>query len=65
MAEAVSKPLTTAEIEELAASVKALLDDRDARLTQTSRARWEGALAALEAVLGLRSSLVGDDPELL
>jgi hypothetical protein len=63
--EAVRKPLTRAEIAELAASVKALLEDQDAGLTQTVRSRWEGGLAALEAVLGLRTSLLDHDPELL
>jgi len=47
-----------AEIEKLADSVRALLSDPDADLNDPLRRRWEGALAALEAVLGERSSLV-------
>jgi hypothetical protein len=58
------KPLTKADIVALADDIRDLLADPDAGLTATTRARWEGALAALEAVLGLRSSLI-EDPELL
>jgi hypothetical protein len=32
--------------------------DPDRGLSESERRRWEGALAALEAVLGWRSSLV-------
>ncbi len=48
------------EIEELAASIRHLLDDPDADLTEPLRRRWEGALVALEVVLGVRSSLAED-----
>jgi len=46
------------EIEALAASIKALLTDPDSGLNDPLRRRWEGALAALETVLGDESSLV-------
>jgi len=39
----------------------ALLADPDADLNDPLRRRWEGALAALEAVLGERSSLVDNE----
>jgi hypothetical protein len=55
---AVRSPMTKSEIEELAASVRALLTDPSADLNDPLRRRWEGALAALEAVLGEESSLV-------
>ena len=45
-------PLTTAEIEELARSIRATLNDPNALMTATARQRWEGALAAIEFVLG-------------
>ena len=40
------------------ASIRALLADPEADLNEPMRRRWEGALAALEAVLGEPSSLV-------
>ena len=46
------------EIEDLTASIRALLADPDAGLNEPMRRRWEGALAALEAVLGEETSLV-------
>jgi len=46
------------EIQELASSIRALLDEPEADLNEPTRRRWEGALAALEAVLGERSTLV-------
>jgi hypothetical protein len=46
------------EIEELAASIRALLADPDAGINEPQRRRWEGALVALEAVLGEKTSLV-------
>ena len=42
-----------------------MLSDPDVSLSVVTRARWEGALAALEAVLGLRPSMVVEDPGLL
>ena len=36
----------------LAKSIRQLLDDPDAYLTRDARLRWEGALTALETVLG-------------
>lgn len=47
-----------AEIEDLAASIRALLQDPEAELNDPLRRRWEGALTALEAVLGDAPSLV-------
>jgi hypothetical protein len=58
-----SRPLTRAEVGELVERIRFLLADPDARLTGPSRQRWEGALTALEAVLGEAPSLV-DDAEL-
>lgn len=46
------------EIEELATSIRALLADPDAGINEPLRRRWEGALVALEAVLGEKISLV-------
>ena len=48
------------EIEALARSIRALLADPDADLNEPMRRRWEGALVALEAVLGERTSLLED-----
>jgi hypothetical protein len=42
------------EIEELATSIRAVLDDPDAGLTDPLRRRWEGAFVALQVVLGER-----------
>ena len=50
------------EIEQLANSIRTLLADPDADINEPMRRRWEGALAALEAVLGERSSLVDNFP---
>lgn len=62
----VSSPMSRPEIEKLADSIKALLDDPDVALTDPLRRRWEGALTATEAILGRSSSLVGElDPGLL
>ncbi len=63
--EPVSKPLTKAEITALAEEIRDLLANPDANLNSVTRTHWEGALSALETVLGLRSSLVDDDPALL
>ena len=52
------RPMGRGEIEELAGSIRAMLADPEADLNELMRRRWEGALAALEAVLGERSSLV-------
>lgn len=46
------------EIERLAISIRVLLADPDSGLNEPIRRRWEGALAALEAVLGEEPSLV-------
>ncbi len=40
------------EAKVLAASIRCLLTDPDAALTRDARLRWEGALTALEVVLG-------------
>lgn len=53
---ATSKRLPWAEVEKLAEDVRSLLADPDAGLTEQARRRWEGALAALEVVLGERES---------
>jgi len=52
------RPLSRAEIEKLSESIRALPADPDAGLNEPLRRRWEGSLAALEVVLGERSSLV-------
>ena len=49
------------EIEELSASITALLADPEADLNEPMRRRWEGALVALEAVLGHRTSSLVDN----
>jgi hypothetical protein len=54
----VARKLSRAEVEKLAESVRALLADSDAGLNEPLRRRWEGALIALETVLGERTSLV-------
>jgi hypothetical protein len=41
-----------AEVERLVESIRALLADADAGLNDLERRRWEGALLALELVLG-------------
>jgi hypothetical protein len=46
------------EIEDLAGSIRALLTDPAAAMNEPLRRRWEGALVALEAVLGEKTSLV-------
>ena len=51
-------PMSPDEIARLATSIRGLLDDPDGGLSEAQRRRWEGALAALEAVLGRKSSLV-------
>lgn len=48
--------LSWTEVEQLAASVRALLADPHAGLTEHERRRWEGALVALEVVLGEREN---------
>lgn len=59
------KPLTRSEVVEMAERIRDLLGDPDAGLTESIRRRWEGALTALEAVLGEAPSLVGEEPERL
>ena len=57
-------PSRSAEVVRMVADIRALLADPDARLSPTARHRWEGALTALEVVLGERPSLareVADD----
>ncbi len=47
-----------ADIEKLASTIRGLLLEPHAGLSETLRHRWEGALVALELVLGVRASLV-------
>jgi len=54
------RALKRSEIEELATSVRAILEDPDAGLTEVLRRRWEGALIALEVVLGEGISVLDD-----
>jgi hypothetical protein len=58
----VGRSMRRAEIEELAISIRAFIADPQADPNEPMRRRWEGALAALEAVLGERSSLVDNFP---
>jgi hypothetical protein len=53
-----SRAMRKSEIEALALSIRELLGDPTADLNDPMRRRWEGSLAALEAVLGERTSLV-------
>ena len=53
-----ARPMRRSEIEELAASIRALLTHPDGGINGPLRRRWEGALVALEVVLGEESSLV-------
>jgi hypothetical protein len=53
-----SRGLTLAEVGQLADHIRELLADPDAGLTEPMRQRWQGALTALETVLGEPSSLV-------
>ncbi len=53
-----ARPMRRTDVEELAVSIRALLADPDADINEPLRRRWEGALVALEAVLGERTSLV-------
>ncbi len=57
-------PLTRAEIAKLSDSVRQLLADPDARLSRDARLRWEGALTALETVLGQAPTLGRDGLDL-
>ena len=53
-----ARPMRRSDVEELAVSIRALLADPDADINEPLRRRWEGALVALEAVLGEKTSLV-------
>ncbi len=57
------RPLTRSEISALADQVRALLHDPDANLSRSARLRWEGALTAIEYVLGVTSTLISEDPD--
>jgi hypothetical protein len=52
-----SRTLTLTEVGQLADHIRELLADPDAGLAEATRQRWQGALTALEAVLGEPSSL--------
>ena len=56
-----AKRLPIGEGERLAESIRALLADPDAHLTRDGRLRWEGALTAVEAVLGKCPSLLAEN----
>ena len=56
--------MSFSEIEKFAVSIRALLADPDADLNDPVRRRWEGALSALEAVLGQESTLVDSEKAL-
>jgi len=59
-------PMRRSEIEKLAQSIRVVLTDTDADINELQRRRWEGALVALEVVLGERTSLVDNsDVDLL
>jgi hypothetical protein len=53
-----AKPLTQEEISDVAGRIREVLADPDNGLTPLRRARWEGALAMAEQILGERPSLV-------
>jgi len=55
------RPLTRVETAAFADSIRALLADPDANLSRDARLRWEGALTAIEAVLGKAPSLFADE----
>jgi hypothetical protein len=57
------RPLTRTEIAALAVNIRALLADPDSDLSPSRRTRWEGALTALEYVLGQVPTLIEEDPE--
>jgi hypothetical protein len=57
------KPLTRGQVEALADEVRSILADPDAGLSTSARLRWQGALTALEVVLGERPSLASLDDE--
>lgn len=57
------RPLTRAEVADMARRIRELLDDPDAGLSVAARHRWEGALVGLEAAMGERPSLVDERPE--
>jgi hypothetical protein len=56
--------LSRDEVAKLADSVRRLLADPDTRLSRDARLRWEGALTALETVLGQAPTLVREDLDL-
>jgi len=58
-----SRPLTRPEIADLADRIAALLADPDSGLSNSARARWEGAATALAWVLGDLDRLPVVDPE--
>ncbi len=57
--------MTVAKTTALAESIRAILADPDAALSPQARARWEGALTALEWVLGVPTSMPIEDPGIL
>ena len=57
------RPLARPEVSALADHIRALLADPDANLGHSARLRWEGALTAVEYVLGRTPSLVSEDQD--
>jgi hypothetical protein len=53
----VTAGLTRAQIAKLADDIRGVLADPGADLTRDARLRWEGALTALDLVLGNESTL--------
>ena len=49
----------------MAENIRDLLADEDAKLSRSARLRWEGALTAVELILGAKPSLARDDLERL
>lgn len=56
-----TEPLRPRDIEHLAEAIRAVLEDENAHLSRDRRLRYEGALTALETVLGRPSSLLSDE----
>jgi len=53
--------MTWTDVADLAVRTRALLDDPDADLTPTTRARYEGMLTACEVINGEAPTLLPDE----